>query len=235
MKGPEKAHSDEVASEGVWRLPALDAYFDAGLIPEAGHPDAVVQIGYAIFRPGAKNAKEQLSSGSLTCLPGDAPGGLWELRTPRLTVQERTTFSTSQAGKGLQFYDLIAARGLAVSLRGTGFGGAVRVFGDGKEVIRFLNGDDGALTLRVGDLEFARELRSEVVEGFGPGITPEWHWIRSELNLADKAMKALQIPRVAPDGSASLTLPGGPSYGIRGPRISRLGLLDRARRRLRGR
>jgi len=204
------------AGSSAWNLPLLDAYFDSGLVPSAGDPDAVVQLGFAIFLPGATDWQKPLNVGRLTCLPGDAPAGLWGLNHPRLGPEERAKFADSKAAKGLQFYDLVAARALGVNLSGSGFSGEVNVFGDGEAVIRFLTGDLRALTLRAGDIEFARDLRAEVIGGFGPTIKVNWKFTKRENNLADPAMKALQVINVYRDGSASVTLPGGPTYRLRG-------------------
>jgi len=177
--------------DSPWKLPSLEAYFDSGLIPRAGDPAALVLLGYAIFRPGELDWRRSLTGGCLTCRPGDAVRGLWGLKHSRLGPRERAGFAESKAAGGLQFYDLVAARALGVNLRNNDFDGKIEIFGDGQQVIRFLSGELGALTLHAGDIEFARELRAEVLEGFGPKIRANWRFVRREFNLADAAIKAL--------------------------------------------
>ena len=188
-------------SDSPWTLPSLDAYFESGLIPRAGDPNSVVLLGYAIFRKSATDWRNSLTAACLTCRPGYAAEGLWGLSHPRLGPQERAGFDKSKAAGGLQFYDLVAARALGVNLRDNEFTGEVEVFSDGEQVIRFLSGDLRALTLHVGDIEFARELRTEVLEGFGPRIKVTWTFVRSERNLADPAIKALHQVNVRQSSS----------------------------------
>jgi hypothetical protein len=201
----------------AWKLPALVAYFDSGLYPRAGDPNAIVRLGFAVFRPGASSWREAITATSTTCLLGGAPAGFWELELPRLGPEQRNMFAASRAGRGLEFYDLVAARGLAFSLSANKFVGDVEMFTDNEQVIRFLNGEDSALTLWVGDLEIGRDLRKEVLAPFGPEVRPAWTRVPRDRNLADQAMKSMHEVSVQSNGAATMTLPGGPTYPLRGP------------------
>jgi hypothetical protein len=168
----------------------LTVYFDSGVYPPGGQPPKFITLGYSVCRPGARTYRDAITSGVSSWDPGD-PVRFWGLRLERLTAHHRATLAASPAGRGAQLYDLIAAQGGAVALRANGFHGSVEMIGDGKEVIRFMNGEDSALSLRANGIEFASDIRSEIRTTLSCASQVEWKWVPREDNIADPAIRAM--------------------------------------------
>ena len=175
----------------VWsRFDRLIAYFDSGVHPPGSRIPDYITLGYAICRPEANAWRSAISAASSTSGPGQ-PASFWGLQLDRLLPQHRELLASSAAGRGTQLYDLVAAHGAAVALRSNGFIGHAEFVGDGDAVIQFMNGRDTAISLRVGELEFAKDLRGELLSVLSGMQRVTWRWVQSAGNLADTAVKEL--------------------------------------------
>ena len=170
--------------------PALKVYFDAGVHNARRGFGARATLGWAIFPGDALRGSHQISA----MLTGSELGlaiGYWDLEGKSILERVGNTISSHPASKGPQLYDLVAAYSALHHLRANTYQGRVRMFGDGQQVIDFLNGRDEALRLTVGGEDVARMIREKIRRDGSELSELTWEWVPSEENWFDPILKSL--------------------------------------------
>ena len=146
------------------KFSVLKVYFDSGLHSARLGFEPRATLGFAIFPESATRGAEPIAASMAGSGLGGAIG-YWHTDGRAFLDRVGEAVSIYPATRGSQLYDLVAADGAAQQLRVNEFHGKVRMIGDSKQVIEFLNGRDSALHLEVAGQDLALTIRAHIREG----------------------------------------------------------------------
>jgi hypothetical protein len=169
---------------------AVLAYFDSGLYRPGKNDPAYIALGYVVCPTKNGIAQPQVAQEAFLDAPSSviAQGGI---RLPRLSPELRSRIADSPVMGGTQLWDMVAAQHALARLREAGHRGEVRVIGDGEQVIRFMNNSETRLTLKVGEMDIAPDLRAELLATAASFEHVDWEWVPREKNPADATVRKL--------------------------------------------
>jgi hypothetical protein len=164
------------------------AYFDSGRFRAGRRDPAYIVIAYAIcdVKQGVEQPPTYEAAQVDTLVNHLQQGGL---RLDRLDSSHRASLSKARVAGDPPLFDLVAANRALVRLKEDGYRGPVEALSDGKEVIEFMNGTDSALTLRVGEVDLAPDLRREILETASVFSQVEWGLVPSARNRAGSTLR----------------------------------------------
>lgn len=170
--------------------PALKVYFDSGVHHARRGAAPRATLGFAIFEENARRGSQPLTVSLAGSWLGGAIG-YWHQEGQAFLARVGEAVASYPPSRGSQLYDLVAAHGALLHLKVNEYRGRVRMLGDRKEVIEFLNGRGDALHLEVAGQDIARRIRGHIrdVATYVGELT--WEWVSTKENWADPLLKSL--------------------------------------------